>query len=197
MGTDNLRNWYLLLDSAGMPLARGQLISPPDAPNPQIQVSEDKIAAVLDHEDLQLVSMDESTPNLLGRIIRHRKNIIVLEKLKALGVEIRQNLRMPVQFDSYIYPLTGSWKGRRAVISRDFSCGGVAFFSQQLLEDGEQLEIVIPITSEPLITKCEVLRQRPSGRDAPLYAAKFVDLCDDEEKMLREAVFNVQLSTRA
>lgn len=190
------QNWYLLLDSKNNPLAKGHLESPPDAPNMQVRVEEDKMTEVLDHEELQLVCMDEEKTSLLGRIIMHRRDIIVLEKLKSLGAEIRQNLRMPVQFESFIYPLTGAWKGRRPVLSHDLSCGGIAFFCDGVLEDGEELEIVIPITEEPLVLRCRVLRQRLSGRNTPLYAAKFVELCADEDRMVREAVFNVQLKKR-
>ena len=45
---------------------------------------------------------------------------------------------------------------------------------------------------------CQVLRMRPTERAAvPLmYAAKFVDLCNDEETLLRESVFNLQLRGR-
>ncbi len=56
----------------------------------------------------------------------------------------------------------------------------------------------MPITSEPLILKCQVLRRRPSDRkDEVLYAAKFVEMCDDEEMIVREAVFSVQVRSRA
>ncbi len=57
--------------------------------------------------------------------------------------------------------------------------------------------MVIPITEEPVVLRCVVLRQRMSGRSIPLYAAKFMDLCPDEDRMVREAVFNVQLQERS
>ena len=192
----NEQNWYLLLDSSGVPLARGRLESPPEAPNLQVRVEEGKICAVLDHEDLQLVGMEEDGPILLGRIIRRRENVIVLEKLKVLGAEVRENLRMPVSFESFLYPVTGKWKGRRTVTAHDLSCGGIAFYCDEALEDREVAEIVVPITAQPLVLRCRVLRQRPSNRDAPLYAAKFIELCNDEDRMVREAVFSVQLSQR-
>ena len=196
MEREDQQNWYLLLDSKNTPLARGYLESPPDAPNMQVRVAEDKIVDVLDHEEIQLVCMDREKSSLLGRIIMHRRDIIVLEKVKSLDAEIRENLRMPVQFESFIYPLTGPWKGRRPIRGHDLSCGGIAFFCEEVLEDGEELEIVIPITEEPLVLRCKLLRQRMSGRATPLYAAKFIDLCADEERMVREAVLNVQLQKR-
>lgn len=190
-------NSYLLLDSRNMPLARGLLESPPDAPTWQVRVLDEKISAVMEHEEIQLVPMAASGKALLGQILRSRNDIIVLQKLHNLDSDMRQNLRMPTHFRSFLYPLTGSWRGRREIEANDLSCGGLAFFCAEPLEEHERAEIVVPITSQPVILRLEVLRQRPSDREGTaLYASKFVDMCDDEEMLVREAVFNVQLQTR-
>ena len=189
---------YALLDSRNAVLAQGRLENPPDAPDWQGRVPEDKISAVMEHEEIQLVPIDGDGDALLGRVRRNRNDLIVLQKLHSLGSEMRQNLRMPTHFQSFIYPVSGGWKGRRQAEANDLSCGGVAFFCAQQLEDGEVVELVVPITSEPLILKCQVLRRRPSDRkDEVLYAAKFVEMCDDEEMIVREAVFSVQVRSRA
>ncbi len=188
---------YALLDSRNAVLAQGRLENPPDAPDWQVRVPEDKISAVMEHEEIQLIPIDGDGDALLGRVRRNRNDMIILQKLQSLGSEMRQNLRMPTHFKSFIYPLSGGWKGRRQAEANDLSCGGVAFFCAQQLEDGETVELVVPITAEPLILKCQVLRRRPSDReDETLYAAKFVDLCDDEEAIVREAVFSVQVRNR-
>lgn len=189
---------YALLDSRNAVLTQGRLENPPDAPDWQVRVPEDKISAVMEHEEIQLVPIDGDGDALLGRVRRNRNDLIVLQKLHSLGSEMRQNLRMPTHFQSFIYPVSGGWKGRRQAEANDLSCGGVAFFCAQQLEDGEVVELVVPITSEPLILKCQVLRRRPSDReDEVLYAAKFVEMCDDEEMIVREAVFSVQVRSRA
>ena len=189
---------YALLDSRNAVLAQGRLENPPDAPDWQVRVPEDKISAVMEHEEIQLVPIDGDGDALLGRVRRNRNDLIVLQKLHSLGSEMRQNLRMPTHFQSFIYPVSGGWKGRRQAEANDLSCGGVASFCAQQLEDGEVVELVVPITSEPLILKCQVLRRRPSDRkDEVLYAAKFVEMCDDEEMIVREAVFSVQVRSRA
>lgn len=185
---------YLLVDSRQAPLARAVLESSAQAQNWQIRILDDKIDEVMKHELVQMVSMVDGAPSLLGRIIRNRGDRIVVEPLHPLEESLRQNLRMPVRFESFIYPLSGKWTGRRTVQSLDLSCGGIAFYSEQVLEDREQVEVVIPITGQPLVLRCEVIRQRPSSRSAELlYACKFVDLCEGEERMVREAVFGVQL----
>ena len=189
---------YALLDSRNAVLAQGRLENPPDAPDWQVRVPEDKISAVMEHEEIQLVPIDGDGDALLGRVRRNRNDLIVLQKLHSLGSEMRQYLRMPTHFQSFIYPVSGVWIGRLQAEANDLSCGGVAFFCAQQLEDGEVVELVVPITSEPLILKCQVLRRRPSDReDEVLYAAKFVEMCDDEEMIGREAVYSVQGRSRA
>lgn len=198
MGKGNeKKKFYLLLDSGGTVLARGSLESPPDFYNVQIRVTDGKVMEVMEHEDLQLIALEEDAQNLIGRIIGRRGDVIVLEKLKNLGAEARQNLRMPVTFDSFIYPLTGAWTGRRRVRANDLSCGGISFFCDEPLENGEQMEVVIPVTNQPLVLRCKILRRRLSGGTGTLYAAEFADTCDDEERLVREAVFSIQIKSHA
>lgn len=184
---------YLLVDSKYAPLARAVLESPASGETWKILVLDGKADEVMEHEDIQMVSMRDGEPAMLGRIIRRRGDRIVVQAVQRLSEDLRQNLRMPVRFDSYIYPVTGRWSGRRPAHSYDLSCGGIAFFCEEPLERGERLEIVIPITEQPLVMHCEILRLLPSTGEAQLYAAKFVDLCEGEEKLIREAVFNIQL----
>ena len=106
--------------------------------------------------------------------------------------EVRRNLRMPVRFESFLYPVSGRWHGRMPVLSNDLSCGGAAFFCARKLEVDEVAEIVIPVTAEPLVLRVKILRERPSPEPIPLYSAGFVDMLREEENMICEAVFNLQ-----
>ena len=192
---------YLLLDSKGSPIARGRIQGRTDGPYWQIQVEDGKIDEILEHKKLKLLSIMDTGPSYEGVIVRSRNDMIQLEvsKINRDAGDMRKNLRVVVRFQSLIYPVTGQWKGRREIESNDLSAGGIAFYTDHSLQVGEQLEAVIPVTSEPLVVTCQVLRMRPTERAAvPLmYAAKFVDLCNDEETLLREAVFNLQLKGRA
>jgi hypothetical protein len=187
---------YLMLDSGYVPLARGLLLSPPAASSWQVRVLDGKIDEVMCHETLQLVCASDQGEDLVGRITGYRKDVITVTRLRRLGSEVRENLRMPTDFHSFIYPCSGPWTGRRAVQACDLSCGGIAFYCQEELGPRERLEIVVPITVPPLILRCEVLRRRPSDRSAILYAAKFINMCNDEETMVRRAVFHIQLFTK-
>ena len=191
---------YLMLDSRGTPIARGRVQGKTDGPYWQIQVEDGKIDEILEHKKLLLLSMMDSEPSYQGIIVRSRNDMIQLEitKMEHDSNDMRKNLRVLVRFKSLIYPLTGRWKGRREIESHDLSCGGIAFFTEHSLQVGEQLEVVVPVTTEPLVVRCQVLRMRPT-QDAAIpimYAAKFVDLCNDEETLLRESVFNLQLRGR-
>ena len=201
MGQEQQQSLYLLLDSRGTALAQARPQGPAATGGSlwQLVVLDDKIDLVLKHKKFKLMSITDSSPSYEGTLVRSRNDIVQLEVRKSAtnGTDLRKNLRVPVSVDSFIYPLTGGWLGRRVVRTNDLSCGGVAFFTDHSLRAGEHFEIVIPVTNEPLVVQGEILRMRPSGVGGSiLYAAKFADLCNDEETLLREAVFNLQLSGR-
>ena len=190
---------YLMLDSKGTPIARGRVQGGTGGQYWQIQVEDGKIDEILAHKKLKLLSVLDTGPSYEGVIVRSRNDMIQLEvtKINADAHDMRKNLRVVVEFHSFAYPLSGSWTGRREVVSNDLSAGGIAFFTDHSLQVGEQVEVVVPVTAQPLVLRCQVLGIRPSGRPScVLYAAKFLDLCNDEETMLREAVFNLQRGGR-
>ncbi|MCI8423659.1 MAG: PilZ domain-containing protein [Lawsonibacter sp.] len=198
--SEGQKNLYLLLDSRNTPLANAVLLTLPHIPECRFRVLDDKVSVVMEHESVRMVPMDKASPVLLGRILGCRGDEIRMEKLQRLDSELRQNLRMPTHFQSFIYPImpgvTSNWRGRRAIEANDLSCGGIAFFCDRELKKGERVEVVIPITTAPLVLRCKVLRKRPSNRSESLYAAEFVDMCNDEEKLVREAVFSIQVRGR-
>lgn len=184
---------FFLLDGNNTTVARGQLMGPFETTF-QVKVLDDKIDDVMEHEQIRLVTLTGNVPVLVTKVVRSRRDVVVLEKLYN---DKRKNLRVPTDFTSFIYPLSGSWKGRRIIHANDISCGGLAFFCDRELGEKEQMEVVVPVTSNPLILRCEVLRRRPADRDdSTLYALQFIDMCDDEEMVVREAVFAIQLQNR-
>ena len=186
-------NLYLLLDSWSCLVARGHLETPLNAETLQMQVLDQKIERVLTHEVIQIVGMDGSGQPLKCRLLQHRNDRILLEKLEVLDASIRQNLRIPVRLDSLVYPVSGTWKGRRPICTIDLSCGGIAFYTDSGLEIGETVEIVVPTTEQPLLLRGQILRKQELHSDRTFYAVKFVDLCDDEETLVRRTVFSIQI----
>ena len=180
---------YLLLDSVNHPLARGRLEGPAAGDTLQLMVMDNDVDKVACHEVIVLMSMSGSEPPLQCRIVRQRGDRIALEKIASLDPDLRRNLRVPIKFNTFIYPITGRWQGRREIQSIDLSCGGVAFYGDEGLEIEERLELVI--------LRCQILRKQELRNDKLLYATKFVDMCEDEEVTVREAVFSIQLESRS
>ena len=187
---------YLILDSKGTPLANAVLESPPNSEVLQIKILGGKEEAVAAHREIQLIGMDDSTPNRVGVIIRQREDKMVIQPTAALGPAARENLRILTDFESVMYPVTGHWRGQRTFKTKDLSCGGIAFWIDKPLEAREIVELVLPVTDSPLIVKTQVLRQlEDDTSEMPLYASKFVDLIQDEETMIRKAVFSIQIDS--
>lgn len=184
---------YLILDSRGNAVAHGTSDYDPKGAKWRMVIDDGDLEEVAKHTNLRLVGNSDAVPALEARIVHRDGNIIELEPLRALGKSLRQNLRIPVRFDSYIYPKSGDWRGREPIVSADLSCGGLAFFCSRLLKVEEQVEVVIPVTAQPLLLDMDILRCNPGQGDGYVYAGQFVSPLREAESMVREAVFSLQL----
>ena len=184
---------YLILDGEGHALSEAVLESAPDAPVLQVRLLEDQPEDFTRKGEIQLIGLDDGSPACRGFVERQRGGRLIVHSTADLGVEARENLRVLTDFKSVIYPVTGRWRGQRAVQGYDLSCGGVAFYSMEPLSPGEIAEIVLPVTDEPLLLHFRVLRQLPTDQPVPLYAARFIDLILDQEIIIRKAVFSIQV----
>ena len=188
---------YLILDTQNHALANGELATAPDASPMRLNILNNKVDDVMTHEVITLFSASSEELPIQCRILRQRGDTVLMEKIATLDPEIRRNLRVPVKFDTFLYPLPeSSWTGRRSAQSIDLSCGGIAFYTDCTLEPHEQLEVVVTPTEEPVILHCEVLKKQELQSGRFMYATKFVDMCEDEEVVVREAVFSLQLQNR-
>ena len=190
-GTKKPQRTYMLLSRESKMLGRGELVSAPEDNTIQIRLSSGSAAELAAAEVLQVIPSGSGLQPRMGRYLTCRDNLVVLESMRSNGAALRENFRMPVDFESYVYPRSG---GRAFIRALDLSCGGIAMYTAQPLEVGEICEVVIPITEEgPLIVDCEILRVMPFSGPIQRYAAKFVDLIHDQEAALREAVFVAQV----
>lgn len=187
---------YIVTDSQNIPLSLAYLTSKPDAEVLELKVPEEEVDIVVDHEKIRLVCLEGNSPTKVARILSYQGNTISLEPLETLGSEVRENLRVLASYESFLYPLSDDWTGRLPVQIHDLSSSGAAFFCEAMLESGEVVELAIPATEPPLLMKTKILRRRPTTRNSNLYAAKFVDIIDDEEFLLRESVFSHQIRNR-
>ena len=191
-----LNHNYLIMDTQNHALANGEVVSPPGETPIRLNILDNKVDDVTAHEVIILLSSSSEELPVQCRILRSRGDMVMAEKIATLDPEVRRNLRVPVKFDTFIYPIASSyWKGRQPVQSIDLSCGGIAFYSDFYLEVHDEVEIVVTPTEEPVILHCEDLK-RQELQNRFMYATKFVDLCEDEEVAVREAVFSLQLQAR-
>lgn len=184
---------YLILDSRGNAVAHGTSDYDPKGAKWRMVVDDGDLEEVAKHTNLRLVGNSDAVPALEARIVQRDGNVIVLEPLRPLEQALRKNLRIPVRFVSYIYPKSGNWRGRVPIVSKDLSCGGLAFYCPRPLEVGEQVQVVIPVTAQPLLLDLEILRCKSKPGEDYVYAARFLSLLREAESMVREAVFSLQL----
>ena len=171
---------YLILDTQNKALANGELASPPGTSPMRLNILDNKVDNVMKHQVITLFSASTDELPIQCRILRQRGDAVLVEKIAT-----------------FVYPLAGSaWRGRVPVQSIDLSCGGIAFYAGHTFESHEQMEIVVTPTEEPVILHCEILRQQELQNGRYMYATKFVDMCEDEEVVVREAVFSLQLQAR-
>ena len=184
---------YLIMDTQNHALANGEVVSNPGETPIKLNILNNKVDNVTSHEVIALFGTSSQEPPIQCRILRFRGDTIQVEKIATLDPEVRRNLRVPARFDTYIYPIPSSyWSGRQPVQAIDLSCGGIAFYSNFYMEPRDEVEIVVTPTEEPVILHCEVLK-RQDLQNRFMYATKFVDMCEDEEVIVREAVFSLQL----
>lgn len=188
-------NVYLLLNDEKVPIGQCILMTAHDAPQLRARILNgdvDELEKATLHKLVTLVGTLQTMPTLQGEVVGSAYDDLKIRRV-ASEEDVREMLRVDVSFDSLIYPVDGKWKGKRKVEFIDLSCGGIAFYCEEEMQRGDQFELVIPVTPKPLLMRCQVLRTREKN-DRRCYAAKFVDMCHDEEKLICEAVFGIQLS---
>lgn len=184
---------YLILDSRGNAVAHGVSDYRPQGGEWRMVIDDGDAEEIARHTFLCLVGNSDAVPAMEGKIVRREGNTVALEPVRSLDQSVRKNLRILTSFSSFIYPRSGRWKGREPIVSRDLSCGGLAFSCDRELEIGERVQAVVPITTQPLLLDMEILRRSKEENGRYLYAAQFLDMLREEESMVREAVFSQQL----
>ena len=150
---------------------------------------------LMQHQEICLVNVDEE---LVVRCepLRQTHTRITVRRSTATVVKFDRDLRAPARFSSFIYPVSGDWKGRWEVRGIDLSCGGIAFSCGAELCQQEIVELALPIAHQPLLVQCRILHSQLLDETHFIYSDKFVALCREEEAMIRRAVFDLQLQNR-
>ena len=185
----------MILTSGGEPIAEGVVGHTEDG-RLSVKVLNDDVSLVAQHEVVLIVGGEGDVPKQC-MLLEQQGSYVMLKVLDHVDGTMRQNVRVPVKFRSFLYPVNGTWKGRRELTSVDLSSSGIAFYSTSELQEGERAEVVIPVTSSPLLVQLEILGRQELKDDRAFYKAQFADLQQDQEHMIREAVFSLQLENRA
>lgn len=187
----------VLMNGMSTVLAKGKMERSTAPDTMRVKVTSGSVKSVLRAHKVQLTSStEEKEESWLCRVLDcDDHDVLTLQVQRELkGSEARLNLRMPVHFKGFVYPLDGPDRTRLLYRANDLSGGGISFYCESRFAPGDTMEIVIPVTRiAPLLLKCQVLRQLPGREGESLYACKFVDIIDEQENMVREAVFNAQL----
>ena len=155
---------YLILDKDGGALAQAVLESPRITEVVQLRLTEETELDFREIGEIQCIGLDNSSPSMRGTVTMQRGERLVIRPGAMLGEEARENLRILTDFHT-----------------------------EQSLKVGEVVQIVLPVTDSPLLLRTRVLRQLNTDEPLPLYAARFTNLCLDEEFLIRKAVFSIQV----
>lgn len=133
-------------------------------------------------------------PNIIyrGEVYSRRNGRLYLEKVTRMQPDTGHHLRVRMEFHSKLLCVREGRVFRSPIVSFDLSAGGIAFFSPAELEIGEECEVVIPVTSIMLVIKMQILRMEVTTGNKWKYAACFLDLSNEEESMIRQAIFSEQ-----
>lgn len=193
----NDENKYLLLDSRNVPLAHVILEGRIEDKLLTVKITDNESEDIMEHQIYRLIGIGKNQPPIQCQSVSQKDRRIVLERIAVLEPSLRKDLRVPLHRKSFLYFQEGDKTVRREIEFVDISCGGTAFYGPEGLETVESPEIVLPVTAYPLIVSCEILNARKLRGEKAMYAAKFLNLCNDEETTIREAVFSVQIERRS
>ena len=184
---------YVITGKLHMPIARAMIYGDPDADEWQAELVSGEEETVLDEDVVELVRLADDMYTIIGRVKGKKDGRILLERVMGRSGDARRSLRVPIGYDTYIYPADGAWEGRCLVKCKDLSCGGIAFHLPMTLALGTSVDVVVRTQEEPLVVRGEVLREieKKDGMDG--YAVCFRDICPDEDALLCKEVFGVQL----
>ena len=183
---------YTLLDSDARLLARASRYEF-ESPFLFFTLLDGELRSIREANFVQVVPPDKNLPPQMTRFAGYHDGIIALEPMRGAGSAVRKNFRVSAEFDSCAYPVSGV---RAEIHAVDLSCGGIAFHSPYAFSPNEIFRIDIPLVSGKQIRLlAQALRARADPKEGTLYACRFINLSDDEEMLLRETLFALQLQS--
>lgn len=184
---------YMLLSKKQELLAKGMLAGGSPESVMELKITEGDPEDLIQEEILCLIGSNAGEKPLQCQILQHRGDRVRVKKMMTLNPELRMSYRIPVSFQSFIYPVDGKWKGRKTVQTIDMSCGGVSFYGSEGLEQNEIAEMVIPNSLDPVLVHVQIICREQLSDGRVYYRGKFVDMCVEQEQTVCQSVFGVQV----
>ncbi len=148
-------------------------------------------------EKIRFHKVEEYAEIFEAKVFQIKEGKLFVENLKNITAELRSDLKMKVSYKSTVRSLEGLSRINVDVQARDISCGGFCFETEKDLMTTELYETVIPITKEPIVLKFRIIRKIfDKGKNVYVYGCCFVDLKINEERILRQAIFRLQMIAR-
>ncbi|MFI3253358.1 MAG: hypothetical protein R3Y63_03320 [Eubacteriales bacterium] len=187
---------YLIMDEDHSSLTQGVLRSGGSSPILEFEIPENDVPRLDGHVNLQFLSFDEGYPSFEGKVTRRRGNRMAVEKGSSLGEAPLENLRVPFDHDTYVYPVSGTWQGRVTVKTDTLSCGALSFFSPRPFTGQELVEVAVHIREGALLVRGKIINQKEEASGQYYCVTKFMSGVDDIERMIRREVLYLQLKER-
>lgn len=124
---------------------------------------------------------------------------IYVENISNVSATLRSELKVKVKFNTTISVVDEVEQEQDEVVNlqvatKDISCGGFCFHCSKELNTKYLYETIIPLWDEPMIANFRILRkvQMPETNEFS-YGCQFQHLNHQEERVLREAIFRLQM----
>lgn len=187
---------YLILDEYQSSVTRGILRTPITAPMLEFEIPEADVRRLEGLQELQFLGVDERAPSFKGTVNRRRGTRMAVVRGADLGDDPLDSLRVPYTVDTFAYPVSGSWKGRCVIKTKDLSCGAVLFDCEKSLAMQEVVEVAIVVREGAMLVHAKVINHLHNTDGSNQYVAKFISGVAEVEQTIRKEVLYLQLKQR-
>ena len=133
-----------------------------------------------------------------GEIAEIKGDNVLFNEVVNISAQMRTEIEIKIRVDTNLIKLFPPEEQKVPVavpiVTNDISCGGIGFVSKADFDKEGTYEVVIPITSPPTVIDLAIMRKEfQPEQNQYVYGSKFLDLDIVEERMLRKAIFKVQM----
>ena len=124
---------------------------------------------------------------------------IYVDNIENVSATLRSELKIKAKFNTTISSVDDVENQEDEVYNlqvsaKDISCGGFCFVCERALDTSILYETIIPLWEEPMIVNFRILRKvEMPETEQYSYGCKFENLNHQEERILREAIFRLQM----